>query len=123
MPINAKFQADFASFFAAVDKAETELKSFETQAGKVEKSLSRMTDNFSGRKLIQEATLAAKAVENVGGVSKLTETELKKVAASVEVASAKMKALGIEVPKSFTAITDAAKKAEQNTGGFASVLG
>jgi hypothetical protein len=49
MPINAKFTADFTSFNEAVQKAEVELRGFETGAGKVEKALSRMVDNFSGR--------------------------------------------------------------------------
>src|SRR5262245_1777709 len=43
---------------------------------KVERAMRRMTESFSGRQLISDATLAAEAVEHIGGTSKLTETEL-----------------------------------------------
>ena len=68
MAITATFKADFSSFTQAVDKAEVQLRSFETGAGKVGKALGRMTDTFSGRRVIQEATLTARAIEDIGGV-------------------------------------------------------
>jgi hypothetical protein len=96
--LSAKFVADFASFYDAVSRAEGSLRSFETGASKVESSLNRMVDAFSGRKVIQDATLMAEAVERIGGVSKLTQDELVRLQGTVGTAIEKMKAMGIEVP-------------------------
>jgi hypothetical protein len=112
MAISATFKADFTSFVDAVNRAETELKSFETGASKVEKSLQRMGDSFSGRRIIQDAQLAAKAIDDIGGVSKLTENELKRVSSQAQEAVAKLKAMGLEVPPGIQKIADATK----NTG-------
>jgi hypothetical protein len=99
MAITGKFLADFTSFYTAVQKAEVELRGLETGAGRVEKSLNRMVDDFGGRKLIQEATLIAEAVNRIGGASTLTEREQRRVNAAVTEAIAKYKALGQEAPK------------------------
>ena len=122
MAISARFSADFSSFNDAVQKAEIELRGFEGAAGKVESALSRMTDNFSGRKIITDATLMAQAVENVGGVTKLTAAELAKVGASAQEAAAKFRAWGQEVPPKIQAIADSVKNAEVNTRSWASQL-
>jgi len=118
MSINAKFVADFSSFSDAVKKAEVELRSFETGAGKVEKALSRMTDNFSGRRLIQDATLMTKAIENVGGISKLTASELEAIGSKAAEAADKMRRLGIEVPPGLRELAKSAKGAEQDTSSL-----
>lgn len=101
MAVTAKFVADFSSFTQAVERAETKLRSFESGAASVGRALDRMGDSFSGRKLLQDATLAAKAVEDLGGASKLTETEQKRLNSTVTEALAKYKALGIEAPASL----------------------
>ena len=106
MPITAKFVADFASFYDAVTKAEGSLRSFETGAGKVETSLNRMVDSFSGRKVVQDAALMVEAVERIGGTAKLTEDELARLQGTVGTAIEKMKAIGIEVPPQIQKISD-----------------
>ena len=112
--ITAAFTASFTNFNAAVDAAQTNLKDFGTGAENVGATLNRMVDNFSGRKLIQQATEMAKAIEDVGGVTMLTDQELQKLGPTFEAAAQKMKAIGIEVPPTFTAITDAAKDSEKS---------
>lgn len=112
MALTGKLLADFSSFQSAVQKADTELKSMEASAGKVGGALNRMVDNFSGRKLIQDATLAAEAIERIGGTSRLTETELARVQAQATEAAAKLKAMGQEVPPGIQKIADAAKNIE-----------
>ena len=123
MAISAKFQADFSSFSDAVAKAQVELRSFETSAGKVEKSLQRMTDSFSGRKIIADATLMAKAVDSIGGPSKLTAAELQNVSARAQEAIAKMKAMGIEVPPQLQRVATETTKASGAAGVFTKSLG
>ena len=123
MAVTATFKADFSSFTAAVEKAEVKLRSFETGASKVEKSLSRMTDSFSGRRVIQEATLTAKAIDDIGGVSKLTENELKRVSSQAQEAAAKLKAMGMDVPPGIQKIADATKNVDGAFGGLKGALG
>lgn len=123
MAITATFKADFSSFATAVDKAQAQLRSFETGASKVEKSLSRMTDSFSGRRVIQEATLTAKAIDEIGGVSRLTENELKRVSSQAQEAAAKLKAMGMDVPPGIQKIADATKNVDGAFGGLKGALG
>jgi hypothetical protein len=130
LAVTAKFQADFKSFYDAVEKAEVELRGLETGAAKVEKSLNKMADSFSGRKLIQDANLAAKAIEDIGGASMLTAKEQAKVNAQVTEALAKYKALGIEAPASLqklardtAGVTTETAKASTGISGMVGSLG
>jgi hypothetical protein len=118
--ISARFTADFASFYQAVQKAEVSLKSFETGAGKVEKTLNRMGDSFSGVKIIQDATLAEKAIEKIGGATKLTAAEQEHANKLVNEAIAKYQALGMVAPK---ALTDLATATSNTVGKSAQFLG
>lgn len=99
MAVTAKFLADFSDFTQAVDKATVKIRDFATEPSKVEKALSRMTDAFSGRQLIADATLAAEAVERIGGTSKLTEAELQRVATQAAAAAEKLRLMGQDVPE------------------------
>src|SRR5689334_18365980 len=98
MAVTAKFQADFSDFQSAVAKAEVSLREFESGAGQVEKALNRMADSFSGRKVVQDAELATRAINDIGGATKLTENEQARLNAQLTEAIAKYKALGLEVP-------------------------
>lgn len=109
MAINATFQADFTSFFNAVQQAEVSLKSFDSGAAKVETSLTRMANSLNGTKMIQDATLMVEAVERVGGVSKLTERQLAGVAAQAREAAEKLTKMGQDVPPGLQKIADATK--------------
>ncbi len=118
MAINAKFVADFSSFIAAIDKAELALVDFGKGANKVESSLNRMVDNFSGRKMIQEAALMTIAVEKAGGTATLTAKELQQVGAKADEAADKMRRLGYEVPAGLQKLQQETKSA---TSGFESM--
>ena len=113
--LEGKLLADFSDFTRAVDGAVVSLKSFESGAGQVDKSLSRMVDNFSGRKVVQDATLMAEAVEKIGGSSKLTDAELQKVGATAEAAAFKLRAMGQAVPPQIQALADDFKKLDEST--------
>ncbi len=110
MAVTGVFQADFSNFTSAVDAAEVKFKTFEQSSGKVEMALSRVTNSLSGTKLIQDATLMVEAVDRVGGVSKLTEKELARVAAQATEAAAKMVAMGIDVPPGLARIAAETKQ-------------
>jgi len=115
MALSATFTANFASFYDAVDKADAKLKDFGSGADKVGGRLNTLANQFSGQKIVQEATIMAKAVEEIGGVSKLTEKELARLGATTNEAVAKMKLLGMDVPKNLQAIADQTKDANKAT--------
>jgi len=108
-PLTGNLVADFSSFYDAVSKAEKHLVDFSGGADKAGKRLDAMVDGFSGKKVIQDATLMAEAVDRVGGVSKLTESELEKLGAKASEAAAKLRAMGEEVPAKLQAIVSASR--------------
>lgn len=118
MAVTAKFQADFSSFLQAIDKAEVALVDFGQGAGKVESSLNRMVDNFSGRKLIQEASLMTIAVEKAGGIATLTASEIEKVGTKANEAADKMKKLGYDVPAGLQKLADETKNVDTASGAL-----
>jgi len=122
MAITAKFSADFASFEAAVQQAEVSLRGFESGAGKVETSLTRMANSLSGTGLIQQATLMAEAVTRVGGSSTLTEAELARVGSTAAQAAQKLTALGQDVPPQIQALANAFHGAGDATTGWMGIL-
>jgi hypothetical protein len=109
--LKGTFTADFSSFNDAVEKAQVQLQAFEASSNKVEGSLSRMVNQFSGTKIVAEATLMAEAVERIGGVSKLTADELARVGKVAQEAVDKLHAMGGDAPSKIQAIADAAKGA------------
>lgn len=123
MAVQGKFLADFTSFYSAVQKADVQLRGLETGAGKVSTSLGKMVDSFSGRKLIQEATLVEEAVLRIGGASKLTDAEQAKVNRTITEALAKYKALGVEAPRSLQMMAEETKKVEQAMGPASKMTG
>ncbi len=128
MAVTAKFQADFTTFYDAVQKADVQLKGLDTGAGKVSTSLTRMANSLNGTKLIQDATLMAAAVDKIGGVSKLTAAELQKVGAQAADAIAKINARGLkdlglkEVPPDLVKIAQAADAAAKPVASLGSAF-
>jgi len=114
MAITAKFQADFSSFYTAVQKAEAGLKDMDTGAAKVTSSLNRMIAEFSGQTIVKQATLATEAVARLeGGIASLTDKELRKLGAQADEAIQKLTRLGKDIPPGMQAIADAAHKIKQ----------
>ena len=120
MSVTAKFAADFSTFTDAVNKADVALADFSKGAEDVETKLNRMVDNFSGRQLIQQATLMAEAVEQVGGASTLTEQQLTSLGNKAQEAVAKMQKLGLDVPENLQKLADAAAAASNKEDGLGS---
>lgn len=123
MALSATFTANFSSFYDAVDKADAKLRDFGEGADRVGRRLDTLSNQFSGRQIVQEATIMAKAVEEIGGVSKLTEKELARLGATTNEAVAKMKALGMDVPENLQKIADQTKSANKATSDWMGTLG
>lgn len=121
-PIVQEFDANFTKFAAAVDDAQVQLKAFATNTTTVSNQLSRMTDQFSGAKVIQQATLMAEAIDRVGGASALTTAELAKIAPTINDAVDKMSKMGVDVPNNLQAIADKTKNISTETDSLSGVV-
>ena len=111
MAMTGRFDANFTSFYDAVQKAVIELKGFDAATGSVESSMNKMVDAFSGRQIMTEATIMTEAIEKIGGASKLTADELQRVGNVAAEAAEKYRAWGGEVPANIQKYADAAKGA------------
>src|SRR5512146_658525 len=123
--LTAHFGADFSAFETAVKQADASLKNFEADANKVEKSLNRMVDQFSGRKLAQEAQLMTEAIGRLGGATALTQKEQQRVNTTLTEAIAKFRAVGKEAPQAMLDLAAATKSAAEPTSllsGYVSQL-
>jgi hypothetical protein len=122
MAMSAKFQADFSAFKTAVEQAEVTLKSFETDAAKVGDRLDRMGDQFSGVKVIQQAEMMTKAIAEIGGATKLTDSEMARVNATVSEAIEKYGKLGMEAPADMVALAKATEQTKESTEGYSTSI-
>ena len=98
MALRATIGADFSEFSTALKNVEVQLKTTADHAKNAGKDLTRMVEGFSGSKLFRDAELVAEAVGRIGGASKLTDAEQRKVNRTIEEAMAKYRALGQEAP-------------------------
>jgi hypothetical protein len=94
---------------AKAKAAQGSLDSMASAAGVTAGTVSKVGNAFSGERLIREASAAALAVQEIGGASKLTESEMARVNRTTGEALAKMKALGIEAPAEITKLNEATK--------------
>ena len=129
MALTATFAADFTQFEKSLTQATVKLQTFERATKNVNRDLRREIESFSGQKIATEASRIVEAVNRIGGVSRLTETELKRVNAVITETTLKFKALGQEVPPSIAKMNreiQALGVGTTNTtgslGGFSSVL-
>ncbi|HEV8445443.1 MAG TPA: hypothetical protein VGQ44_01440 [Gemmatimonadaceae bacterium] len=113
MAISGKFEADFASFQAAVDGSVAKLTSMESGATNVAAAVNRVANSLEGGKIVQQATIAAAAVEQIGGVSVLTEAQLARLGITATEAAAKLRAMGQDVPPGIQNIADQARGAAE----------
>jgi hypothetical protein len=114
--------ADTAAFEKALSTADASTKKLaNTMKKDLEPSQARINGlvrQFAGSKEIGQALNYAKAVEQVGGASKLTAQHQEKVNASVQKALTHYKALGQQAPPHLIALADATKKVEQPTNSL-----
>jgi hypothetical protein len=112
------FNADFTSFTKACEQGSASLKSFETDANKTAISLDKMADSISGQKIVQQALLATKAVEDIGGAAMLTDKELERMSGLAAEGAEKLAKMGQTVPADMQALADATKNAHTAWGAF-----
>jgi TP901 family phage tail tape measure protein len=124
--LTATLRADITQFEKAITTAETKISGLSRSTTQVNNELKKFGNEFGGATLIRQANLMVKAVDDIGGVTKLTTAEQKKLSGSVDEALAKYRALGQEVPPSLVKISTELghiKKAEDDARRSAEALG
>jgi len=116
MALTGKFLADFTSFYDACQKAEVSVEKIGASASKVGPKLDRMVEDFSGKKVVAEATLMTRAVEEIGGAAQLTEKDIARIGPVMEEALKKMRAAGQPIPADMQKLADATKNVGEKTG-------
>ena len=119
MALTATLALDVSRFEAGCQKAVASMQGVERAGKTVNRDMSRLMESFSGQKIAVEATRVAEAVQRIGGASKLTESEQKRVNATVSEAIAKYRALGQEAPK---ALVDLQAATTKNATGMAGLV-
>jgi hypothetical protein len=96
--ITATFKADVAAFKTEVQGAVKTVTGFGVTTQQISRDLSRFGADFSGASLIRQFYSVAAVIEDVGGVSALTNKEVAKLAPTAADVAAKYRALGQSVP-------------------------
>ena len=121
--ISAIFQGDFTSFQQAIERTETRLRTFEQNAAKVDTTLAKMGNKFSGVKVIQDAIAMEKAIKDIGGATMLTRQELIDVGTQAQAALDKLKALGREGSQGLKDLAAAGAQARADVASTAEATG
>jgi TP901 family phage tail tape measure protein len=123
--LTATLRADITQFERAIQQAETRITGLQRSTTQVNRELAKFGNDFGGATLIRQANSMAKAVEDIGGVTKLTTAEQKRLSGTVDEALAKYRALGQEVPPALVKVTAALeqiRKAEEEAQRGAEAL-
>lgn len=123
MAYQSTFTANLQPLETAIKGAAPTLNNFEQRAKQVGKSLQGMVSEFDGTKLIQQATVLVGAIDKIGGASKLTEAEQRRVNSTLDGALQKYRALGEQAPKALTDLFNATKKVETSSSLLDKTLG
>jgi hypothetical protein len=106
MALTATFKADFDQFERSVVSAVGYLKNFDTVTKTSMRSLADEVRKVNGDRLVAEAGKMVSAVQSIGGVSKLTDAEMKRLASTLDQATEKMQRMGQDVPASFVSMRE-----------------
>lgn len=121
-PVTLRVTGEVTSALASVANLRDQWLQFAASYQKSAKEVGAALNNFSGDRVIREATTYAKVVQEIGGVSRLTTAEQAQLNRVVTEAIEKYRALGRQAPSDLLAIQDATKGATQNSGGFFDTL-
>jgi hypothetical protein len=96
---------------ANIDKLRAELAKSEAIIGTTTSALKTASKAYDGANTIAHANAAMLAVEKIGGATKLTDSEQRRLIKTLDEGLAKYEALGKSPPASMLALRDAAVKA------------
>jgi len=121
---------DASGLLAGLDKVKTSSRQTDTEFEKLRQKsikagqdLERMVEHFRGDALVAEARRTAQAIDQIGGVGKLTKKELADVSSTVAAATDKLKRMGEEVPPSLRKLSNELATVEQTSRAGGGMLG
>lgn len=100
---------------ANLQQMKAELAKADAVIATTTSAMKRMGESYSGASTISNANAAMLAVKDLGGVSKLTESEQRKLNSTVTEAIAKYQALGQQAPADMLKLRDATNRADDST--------
>jgi hypothetical protein len=115
MALTATFRADFQQFEASLQKASVQTTAFDRATKTALTGLRREIESFKGENLAIQAARMVEAVNQIGGVSKLTDAELKKLQATLDQTAEKAKRLGDAVPPAIAKMRAEIEKLPKHT--------
>lgn len=104
---------DGGSFFAGIEQAKAKARSLGSTISAINRDISRLGAQYSGRSQIAEATKLTSVITAMGGAVRLTKNEQARVNPVLAEAIAKYAALGRTAPAAMMSL----EKATRNTGG------
>lgn len=120
--VKATFEANIAPFRASLAQASTVVTAFDRTVSQVNRDLSRFGNQFSGATVTRQAETMAKAIEQVGGVTRLTDSELKRANATIQEAISKYNRLGTQAPADVQKLSRELQSATTQTRTFGDSL-
>jgi len=121
--LSATLALDVRRFEEGCKRAVVEMQAVDRAGKSVNRDMKRLLEDFSGQKVAVEAARMAEAVTRLGGASKLTEAEQRRVNASVTEAINKYQALGQTAPAHLVALQQATAKASTSTSALLGAVG
>ena len=124
MALTATLALDVKAFEGGLSRATASLEGFAQKTVRnTNRDLSRMLEEFTGQRVVAESARMVEAVERIGGASRLTEAEQRRVNATVTEAIAKYEALGQQAPDNLVKLQAATTRADGSTNTFLSTVG
>ena len=99
--LRATFSADFVQFEASLQRAAVQTTAFDRATKTALTGLRREIESFKGDNLAIQAARMVEAVNQIGGVSKLTDKELAKLSSTIADVTQKAQRMGETVPPSI----------------------
>jgi hypothetical protein len=96
--VKATFTADISQFRRSLAEATTAVTAFDRTTTQVNRDLSRFGNQFSGAQIFRQAETVARAINDIGGAAKLSDSELRRHAGTINDALQKYQRLGQEAP-------------------------
>lgn len=108
---------------ATIAELKANLAEGKSQIETTTAAMTKLAASFSGDRIIQAAHNVTAAVNEIGGVSKLTDAEMARVNSTLEKALDKYRVLGKEAPAGMRELAEATRGATTSGEGLSSWLG
>src|SRR5690606_27675895 len=118
MALKSSFTGDITDLQRSTQQVRDEFRQVGTEAGKTSRELRAAGSAFDGTRLEGQALRAARGVEKVGGVTRLTTRELQQVSRTVNEAMQKFDAMGVRAPAAVQKLSRELQQAQRSASGM-----